>query len=297
MSDFEVSTQHNSWLLSRPQLDVIRSKVLQERDNRNIDELPQFLIEEELATQYFCRQILIVFGRLPQTQKILRRKWRVPATATIYFRRFYIYHSFLDYDPRIILLACIFLAGKTEENFIQIKDLQLISNKYTEEQILNAEKVLLDGLQFDLKVHHPQNMVHALLADWKKWKISTHPEQLHTHDEEARRTLSESVIHWTERCEPILHLLLTTISSVTYRPLCLAIYGLLATGHQPAKTEIQEYFEQKFGTEEWGHIKSELFSLRQYGEAMVEANFDSVETFMKRLKQMNRWDIISAERL
>ena len=44
----------------------------------------------------------------------------------------------------VLRLACIFLAGKTEENFIQIKDLQLISNKYTEEQILNAEKVLLD---------------------------------------------------------------------------------------------------------------------------------------------------------
>lgn len=63
-------------------------------------------------------------------------------------------------------------------------------------------------------------MVHALLADWKKWKISTHPEQLHTHDEEARRTLSESVIHWTERCEPILHLLLVRFIFTSVKCFC-----------------------------------------------------------------------------
>lgn len=62
-------------------------------------------------------------------------------------------------------MACIFLAGKTEENFIQIKDLYLISNKYSEEQILNAEKTLLDVLtNLNLLAANTSDLVNVISA-------------------------------------------------------------------------------------------------------------------------------------
>jgi hypothetical protein len=52
--------------------------------------------------------------------------------------------SFLSFYLR---LACIFLAGKIEENFIKMNDLQLIT-KFTDDQILETEKYLLDVILF-----------------------------------------------------------------------------------------------------------------------------------------------------
>lgn len=46
---------------------------------------------------------------------------RVAATASVYFRRFYLKENFCEYDPRLVGPACLFLACKSEESQVQAK--------------------------------------------------------------------------------------------------------------------------------------------------------------------------------
>lgn len=51
----------------------------------------------------------------------LSLRQRVIATATIFFRRFYLKNSYCDTDPYMVLAACCYVASKAEEQPIQIK--------------------------------------------------------------------------------------------------------------------------------------------------------------------------------
>jgi len=66
-------------------------------------------------------------------------------SAIAYFRGFYGKHSLLSYDPRLVLLSCIFLAGKVEEDFVKAADLvRVYQGKIPEPLILACEIVLLE---------------------------------------------------------------------------------------------------------------------------------------------------------
>jgi hypothetical protein len=83
-------------------------------------------------------------------------------------------------------------------------------------------------LKFDLKIYHPHNCVHALLADWKKWVV----EIMGFSEKDAeRKALSEQTAQWATRAEQFLFLLQTTLATVLYRPLSLAVYSIIALGN------------------------------------------------------------------
>lgn len=46
---------------------------------------------------------------------------RVIATATIFFRRFYLKNSYCETDPYLVLAACCYVAAKAEESPVHIK--------------------------------------------------------------------------------------------------------------------------------------------------------------------------------
>ena len=48
---------------------------------------------------------------------------RVAATASVYFRRFYLKNCFCHVDPRLVFVGCIYLASKVEESQLQAKHL------------------------------------------------------------------------------------------------------------------------------------------------------------------------------
>ena len=43
------------------------------------------------------------------------------ATATIYFKRFYLKNSYCETNPYLVLAACVFVAAKVEETPVHIK--------------------------------------------------------------------------------------------------------------------------------------------------------------------------------
>jgi cyclin-C len=54
--------------------------------------------------------------------KKLDLRQRVIATATVFFRRFYLKNSYCDTDPFLLVAACCYVAAKAEETPVHVKN-------------------------------------------------------------------------------------------------------------------------------------------------------------------------------
>lgn len=107
--NFWQSSHYQQWLLTKDDL---------LRDRRH--DL-QFLNPEEY------QKLNIFFANLIQVLgEQLKLRQQVIATATVYFKRFYVRNSFRSIDPLLMAPTCIFLASKVEE-FGVISNSRLIS--------------------------------------------------------------------------------------------------------------------------------------------------------------------------
>lgn len=110
----------------------------------------------------------------------------VVGTAAMYFRRFYLNNSIMEYHPRIIMLTCAYLACKVDE--FNVSSTQFVGNLLQEtpagqervlEQILEYELLLIQQLNFHLVVHNPYRPMEGLLIDLKtRYPTLENPESL-----------------------------------------------------------------------------------------------------------------------
>lgn len=107
--NFWQSSHYQQWVLTKD--DLVR--------DRRYD--LQFLTPEEY------QKLNIFFANLIQVLgEQLKLRQQVIATATVYFKRFYVRNSFRSIDPLLMAPTCIFLASKVEE-FGVISNSRLIS--------------------------------------------------------------------------------------------------------------------------------------------------------------------------
>ncbi|KAG2500086.1 hypothetical protein HYH03_002363 [Edaphochlamys debaryana] len=113
---------------------------------------------------YFCASIA-------ELAKQLKLRQRVAATAMIYFRRAYLCNNFCRLDPRLVYVACLYLACKAEESLLAAKHLVVHAKNlrpkwtYDVKDLLDMEMVLLEDLDFNLIVFSPYRELARLLSD------------------------------------------------------------------------------------------------------------------------------------
>ncbi|XP_074064579.1 cyclin-H [Macrotis lagotis] len=109
----------------------------------------------------------------------------VVGTACMYFKRFYLNNSVMEYHPRIIMLTCAFLACKVDE--FNVSSAQFVGNlresplgqEKALEQILEYELLLIQQLNFHLIVHNPYRPFEGFLIDLKtRYPLLENPEVL-----------------------------------------------------------------------------------------------------------------------
>ena len=139
--------------------------------------------EEEALLRFHANQIQALVG--PRAIHVeLRRSPKVLATAIMLFRRFYLSNSVLDFDCRHMAVASALLASKVESSEERIqacflshatayihqhaKDTPLYGNELQSvlvKEIEAAERVLLEGLNYELCCHHSTDTVRALSVE------------------------------------------------------------------------------------------------------------------------------------
>lgn len=151
------SSQYRQWSFTTEQLHKIEAEV------NSRSRLPSDLAlsgEEE-------RQLVLFFAsdRINGFCEYFRLPSQVRATSLAYFRRFYLMHSVMEYDPKLILATCVFLAAKSENFFIPIAQFSEALNGIETSEILNLEFVLFKSLEFTLTVHNALRPLHGFFLD------------------------------------------------------------------------------------------------------------------------------------
>jgi len=159
---------------------------------------PWFFTKEELQNTPSRRDGVSEAAEMQQRRKTCAfisdagQKLRLPqltiATAIVFFHRFFIRQSFKQHDRSVVAKTCLFLAGKVEETPKKLRDVITVSyallmktknmpkelqeikqdsQEFWElkENILVAERILLQTIGFDLTIEHPYK---HLLAYVKK---------------------------------------------------------------------------------------------------------------------------------
>ncbi|CAM9431375.1 unnamed protein product [Ectocarpus sp. 8 AP-2014] len=158
---------------------------------------PLLTVEEEcLVKNYYAKKIQETCGR-DSADEDLRRSDKVQATAIAYFHRFYLSNSVLEHDPKILILTCVFLASKTEEQMTNV-NLLAKATGLDDLQILGKELTLLQGLSFHLAVFHPYRALPALVEGArlkaKTEGIPPQPERIMALHDGARAALDDIVV-------------------------------------------------------------------------------------------------------
>lgn len=101
--------------------------------------------EEQDVIQFYLCEMQVLF-------KTLRRGTVATlSTALVLFRRYYLHHSVMEYDPRLMMLASFLLAGKVEETYIDPQELSKIAQVGIA-YIIAAEKALLSGIMMEVSM-------------------------------------------------------------------------------------------------------------------------------------------------
>ncbi|CAI4228670.1 unnamed protein product [Auanema sp. JU1783] len=168
--NFWASSHHEQWMFDKAELQRFRFedfKVFPE------EEYDKFMI-------FWCNLIqAIALEGIPSQPKA---RMQVVATAMVYFKRFYIRHTFKDVDPFLMACASIFLASKVEEHgqMSMSKMMNCIpallkrfpninfdaSSKIA--GLYDAEFILVETMDCCLIVYHPYRPLLTFMADIAK---------------------------------------------------------------------------------------------------------------------------------
>ncbi|KYQ90358.1 putative C-type cyclin [Tieghemostelium lacteum] len=152
-ANFWESTHCHSWLLDRKKIEESNAK----------DKQYLTPIELKRLKIHFCNVIQNLGYNLKLRQRAI-------STAIVYFKRFYLKNSFVDCEPRLIAVTCLYLSSKVEECITQAKKcvmkMKELDNSfnYTMNDILECEFYVLEELDFCLVIYHPYKALSQYLA-------------------------------------------------------------------------------------------------------------------------------------
>ncbi|KAG5723916.1 RNA polymerase II holoenzyme cyclin-like subunit [Termitomyces sp. T112] len=158
-TDFWSSSHYKRWIVDRATLKQARRE-----DLKYVDD-PDHL--------YF---LAIYFGNaISKLGKKLGLRQRAIATASVFFRRFYLKNAYCETDPFMVIAACCYVAAKAEESPVHIKNVVTESRSLFSQDAYNAkyfssdhtklaemEFYLVDDLECDLVVFHPYRTLLTL---------------------------------------------------------------------------------------------------------------------------------------
>uniref|UniRef100_A0A3P9CAL4 Cyclin-H n=1 Tax=Maylandia zebra TaxID=106582 RepID=A0A3P9CAL4_9CICH len=182
---FHNSSQKKYWIFkSEDELEHMRCKANQKFRNKALESGKSMFLqrhEEDVLFRHYERRLLEFCNAFKPTMPK-----SVVGTALMYFRRFYLSNSVMEYHPRIIMLTCTYLACKVDE--FNVSCTQFVGNLVQEtpagqervlEQILEYELLLIQQLNFHLVVHNPYRPMEGLLIDLKtRYPTLESPESL-----------------------------------------------------------------------------------------------------------------------
>eukprot|EP00833_Pecoramyces_ruminatium_P002850 jgi/Orpsp1_1/1176882/evm.model.c7180000059382.1 len=178
---YEQTSQYRHWLFTKEELDEIREEVnkeviveisenmkkdweYQKQINNNIKPLKpvNFITVEDQK-----KLALFYESKIYDYCKILKFNDNVLVSSIVYFKRFYLYCSMMQYAPKNILLTCLFLACKSENSYISIDALlkNVPKNPPSPETIKELELIISQNIRFEYQIQSPFWALYGFYLD------------------------------------------------------------------------------------------------------------------------------------
>ncbi|OKL57685.1 hypothetical protein UA08_07083 [Talaromyces atroroseus] len=107
--------------------------------------------EELMFVRYYCEQALELGDNYKPPLPTMVR-----ATAIQYLRRFYLTNSVMTYHPKTIMPCALFLATKTDNYYLSLREFAKAVPKIEKpEEVIAPEYTLTQGLRYTFDVRHP----------------------------------------------------------------------------------------------------------------------------------------------
>ncbi|KAE9555951.1 hypothetical protein FO519_000807 [Halicephalobus sp. NKZ332] len=171
---YATSTQKRFWTFTAEELEAKRDALNQAYIERHRpfldsdDQISMFLNSDE--EKLFCRIVAdtgIKFGKEFKPELPPAVRW----TALMYYKRFYLKTTPLEYTPKPVMMTCHFLAAKVDEFIIRteqfVRNLKNGEPDKNAELILKTEPKLMEYLDFQLTVHSPFRAFEGHLIEMK----------------------------------------------------------------------------------------------------------------------------------
>ncbi len=196
--NFPTSTHKSRWLLSPGDLEARRC-ARYEKSVREIEryrpastsaaaaaepeegeaKAPQQLLGDlELVSMEEEKKLFSYYERMISKICVLYHFPRkIMAISLVYFKRFYLKFSILDYEPWTLMITCVYLACKVENAYISAEELAKgvqQDARIVEKIVLGSEMNLLQGLDFDLVVHTPYAALDGFCFDLETYVQVSH---------------------------------------------------------------------------------------------------------------------------
>ena len=95
---------------------------------------------------------------------ICSNRIEIVATALAYFQRFYLNHQMFEYDPHLLIEACLFLSIKIHEiNLLHQEFCKHFEIDHRKNYLAQNEQILLKGIQFQMNVQTPISGINSLI--------------------------------------------------------------------------------------------------------------------------------------
>jgi len=183
---YSTSTQAKHWLFAD---EAELAKFRTEANANFIQEHRGSMTDEEVAAYFLTaqeerilsKQYEVVLGKFCQEFQPPMPKC-VIGTSLVFFKRFYVYNSNMNYHPKDIMLTCVYLGCKVEEFYVPIgqfvKNLRGDREKFAD-VILSFELTLMAKLNYHLTIHNPFRPLEGFFIDIKtRYKNLENPEKM-----------------------------------------------------------------------------------------------------------------------
>ncbi|TMW56614.1 hypothetical protein Poli38472_006624 [Pythium oligandrum] len=134
----------------------------EEKDGLKLTPLIEYLSveQERLVREYYESKVQ------ESCSQLFRTSDKVKCSAVMLFKRFYLSNSVMEFHPKYIVPTAIYVAGKVEEQYINV-DTIADQLKVDHKHVIDHEMILLEGVRFQLIMYHPFRALLGFVDDFR----------------------------------------------------------------------------------------------------------------------------------
>eukprot|EP00958_Prasinococcus_capsulatus_P011714 scaffold1167_cov418-Prasinococcus_capsulatus_cf.AAC.27 len=310
MTSYQHSSQRLRWTLTAEELASRRAGANRatvdaimncSQASKNVHRLSPLNVEEEGVLRRVWE------GKVQHVCNAFHFPNKIQATAVTYLKRFYIENSVMDDVPKQIMLSCIYLACKIEENYLSAEEFARGLNQKDVDynSVLKNELRVLEALNFDLIVHSPYRPLEGFsmeLEDFTRQLAKDGHGECRCEDEEIGPLIQQCSLH----ARKVLDALMLSDAILLYPPgqIALAALRIGARACASGKLPIDEFLE--FVATQGAQRKADMTEASEklaatlqkideiYGRGNTLAD-DSVVKAIEKRRQSNRNPVFNPE--